>query len=105
VVHEEFGIVEGLMTTVHATTGIFANLLIAACSFLFLWSIRFFICSQVASLTSNSFLPSNTEDCRWPFYEGLARGKRGKPKYNSKFNWCCEGKRWMDANFKFTISV
>ncbi|KAL9322103.1 hypothetical protein ACSQ67_010156 [Phaseolus vulgaris] len=35
VVHEEFGIVEGLMTTVHATT----------------------------------------EDCRWPFYEGLARGR------------------------------
>lgn len=25
VVHEEFGIVQGLMTTVHATTGIFSS--------------------------------------------------------------------------------
>jgi hypothetical protein len=72
VVHEEFGILEGLMTTVHATTGLSLSLsLVVNSCFLVL----------VTNLWFSMF--SNSKNSGWSFNEGLVRWPWSWTKYYS----------------------
>lgn len=72
VVDEEFGIIEGLMTTVHATTGL--------CLYL-----SFSLLKHVACFVTNLWFSifSNSKNCRWSFNEGLERGPWSFTKHHS----------------------
>ena len=72
VVDEEFGIIEGLMTTVHATTGL--------CLYLSLSLLKHVACF-VTNLWFSIF--SNSKNCRWSFNEGLERGPWSCTKHHS----------------------
>jgi hypothetical protein len=77
VVHEEFGIVEGLMTTVHATTGWF--------------HVLYLLSFALSYVSFKTLFCSHPEDCWWSFDEGLERWTWCWAKHNSEFHWCSKG--------------
>jgi hypothetical protein len=82
VVHEEFGIVEGLMTTVHATTGRIPILLDT--------TIIFLLSTFCGNLNLDSvFLSSNTENGGWTIHEGLERWPWCQSEHHSQLYWGC----------------